>query len=176
MRITGTGVAETGRALRRSTEELAATVARTPMTEAGRAGHASRVDTEPIGEPGPLLPPEPDTSELVIRATHVEAPPAPAELEEREQEPPEQLELEPEQSAEPRADHEASDAAEEPALTPQGRFRASVTDDPDFVWRVPSARFLVRSTGDAASPTRGTGADRARRCSRRSATSESKRR
>src|SRR5207248_8782861 len=37
-------------------------------------------------------------------------------------------------------------------LTPQGRFRASVTDDPDFVWRVPPARFLVRSTGDAAKP------------------------
>ena len=37
-------------------------------------------------------------------------------------------------------------------LTPQGRFRASVTDDPDFVWRVPEPRFLVRATGDAAKP------------------------
>ena len=37
-------------------------------------------------------------------------------------------------------------------LTPQGRFRASVTDDPDFEWRVPSSRFLVRSTGEAAKP------------------------
>ncbi len=37
-------------------------------------------------------------------------------------------------------------------LTPQGRYRASVTDDPDFVWRVPAARFLTRSTGEAAKP------------------------
>jgi S-DNA-T family DNA segregation ATPase FtsK/SpoIIIE len=37
-------------------------------------------------------------------------------------------------------------------LTPAGRYRASVTDDPDFVWRVPPARSLVRSTGEAAKP------------------------
>ncbi len=37
-------------------------------------------------------------------------------------------------------------------LTPQGRYRASVTEDPEFDWRVPSPRFLVRSTGDAAKP------------------------
>ena len=37
-------------------------------------------------------------------------------------------------------------------LTPQGRYRASVTDDPDFEWRVPSARSLTRSTGEAAKP------------------------
>jgi S-DNA-T family DNA segregation ATPase FtsK/SpoIIIE len=37
-------------------------------------------------------------------------------------------------------------------LTPAGRYRASVTDDPEFVWRVPSARSLVRSTGEAAKP------------------------
>ncbi len=37
-------------------------------------------------------------------------------------------------------------------LTPQGRYRASVTDDPDFVWSVPSARFLKRSTADQSRP------------------------
>ena len=37
-------------------------------------------------------------------------------------------------------------------LTPQGRYRASITDDPDFQWHVPVARFLTRSTGDAAKP------------------------
>jgi S-DNA-T family DNA segregation ATPase FtsK/SpoIIIE len=37
-------------------------------------------------------------------------------------------------------------------LTPAGRYRASVLDDPDFVWRRPSTRLLVRSTGDAAKP------------------------
>ncbi|MEA2130412.1 MAG: segregation ATPase FtsK/SpoIIIE, family [Solirubrobacteraceae bacterium] len=37
-------------------------------------------------------------------------------------------------------------------LTPQGRYRASVTDSPDFEWHVPDARFLKRSSGEAARP------------------------
>ncbi len=37
-------------------------------------------------------------------------------------------------------------------LTPQGRYRASVTDDPAFVWTVPNPRFLKRSTADQSRP------------------------
>jgi len=37
-------------------------------------------------------------------------------------------------------------------LTPQGRYRASVTDSPDFVWQVPSSRFLTRSTAEQTRP------------------------
>ncbi|MBB4663420.1 DNA translocase FtsK [Conexibacter arvalis] len=37
-------------------------------------------------------------------------------------------------------------------LTPQGRYRASVTDSPDFVWRVPTSRFLKRSTPEQTRP------------------------
>ena len=37
-------------------------------------------------------------------------------------------------------------------LTPQGRYRASVTEDPEFVWRVPSARNLTRSTTAESRP------------------------
>src|SRR5215212_9372367 len=37
-------------------------------------------------------------------------------------------------------------------LTPQGRLRRSVTDAPDFVWMVPDARFLTRSTAEANKP------------------------
>ncbi|MBS1871009.1 MAG: DNA translocase FtsK [Actinobacteria bacterium] len=37
-------------------------------------------------------------------------------------------------------------------LTPQGRYRASVTDDPAFVWRIPSGHFLKRSTADQSRP------------------------
>ena len=158
VRITGTGVAETGRALRRSTEELAATVTRRPaMTEAGRAIHASRIDTEPLEEHEPLLPPEPDTSELVVRATHVEAPP-PAEHDpgERGRARAAGARIGAAGTARPagraRNRAHAEPDRDERDLTPQGRYRASVTDDPDFVWRVPSARFLVRSTGDAAKP------------------------
>ncbi len=41
---------------------------------------------------------------------------------------------------------------DESDLTPQGRYRSHVTDDPDFIWNVPTARFLVRSSGEAAKP------------------------
>jgi S-DNA-T family DNA segregation ATPase FtsK/SpoIIIE len=37
-------------------------------------------------------------------------------------------------------------------LTPQGRYRASVTDDPEFVWRIPAGGFLKRSTADQSRP------------------------
>jgi len=37
-------------------------------------------------------------------------------------------------------------------LTPQGRLRASITDEPDFVWRVPDPRFLTRSSAESARP------------------------
>ncbi|MEZ0292797.1 MAG: DNA translocase FtsK 4TM domain-containing protein, partial [Solirubrobacteraceae bacterium] len=37
-------------------------------------------------------------------------------------------------------------------LTPQGRLRRSVTDAPDFVWRVPDPGFLTRSGAEAAKP------------------------
>jgi S-DNA-T family DNA segregation ATPase FtsK/SpoIIIE len=126
---------ETSRALRRTTEDLMATAGRRPATEIARVGG--------VHELPPLLPPEPDTSEFVVRATHVEAPSIEASGE------PEQVleEPEPEPLPEPALEEPGDDA-----LTPQGRYRASVTDDPDFNWRVPSARFLVRSTGEAAKP------------------------
>ncbi|MBV9471420.1 MAG: DNA translocase FtsK, partial [Solirubrobacterales bacterium] len=144
LRATGAGVLGTGRALRRSSEELAATVARRPATEAGRASAAA--GGSPAHE---LLPPEPDTAELVVRATHVEAPPIE----------PEELADGPEQGEQPIRTPEVVSAGEPPAmiepdrdLTPRGRYRASITDDPEFQWRVPAPRFLTRSTGDAARP------------------------
>ncbi len=146
--LTGAGVATSVNAVKRSTGELAATVVRRPSkaTSAPRERLRER-------EREPLLPPEPDTSELVVRATHVEAPPPM----DHDPDAPEQLHLEPETEQEPdelpepetEYEHEPPDPAD---LTPQGRYRASVTDDPDFAWRVPSARFLVRATGDAAKP------------------------
>ena len=67
IRATGAGVAGTGRALRRSTEDLAATVARRPgharARPRGRGTDAPRPMTEP--DSLPILPPEPDTAELV---------------------------------------------------------------------------------------------------------------
>jgi DNA segregation ATPase FtsK/SpoIIIE, S-DNA-T family len=156
VRMTGAGVAGTSRALRRHTEELAATVARRPATEAARAMAPAEHFDAPEDEE-PVLPPEPDTSELVIRATHVEAPPAPAEAVFDEPEPDDEAfaerlaDPEPEPEAEPRAEPREAEVTPDD-LTPQGRYRASITDDPDFEWRVPSPRFLTRATGEAAKP------------------------
>ena len=37
-------------------------------------------------------------------------------------------------------------------LTPQGRYRSEVTDSPDFVWELPDASKLTRSSEDASRP------------------------
>src|SRR3954471_17951983 len=37
-------------------------------------------------------------------------------------------------------------------LTPQGRYRSTVTDSPEFEWHLPDTGFLKRSTGDASKP------------------------
>ncbi|MBV9193719.1 MAG: DNA translocase FtsK [Solirubrobacterales bacterium] len=148
IRATRAQVAETRRVIRRSSEELV-TLARRPATAAARAAAASApAERERGTEPEPLLPPEPDTSELVVRSTHVEAPPnadvrAPPELEEPAVEELGQLG---DESGPPAVAVAAN------GLTPQGRYRASVTEDPDFHWQVPSPRFLVRSSGEAARP------------------------
>jgi DNA segregation ATPase FtsK/SpoIIIE, S-DNA-T family len=46
----------------------------------------------------------------------------------------------------------ASRLAGETNLTPQGRYRREVTDSPEFVWTVPSGRFLKRSSAESARP------------------------
>jgi len=176
------GVSGTTRALRRSSSSMAATRARRPATAAAKARVARSVpDVAEVADGGvrePLLPPEPDTSELVVRATHVEAPP-PAALEDDEipeYRPPARDEAPAPAGEGParagegparagegpaRADEGPARADEGPAgsdvpnpadLTPQGRYRANITDDPNFEWHVPRSRFLVRSTGEAAKP------------------------
>jgi S-DNA-T family DNA segregation ATPase FtsK/SpoIIIE len=136
VRATRVGVAGTTRVIRRRTERMTSGGASRPATEAARARVAPRE---------PLLPPEPDTSELVVRATHVEAPPITDEVDEVADDDPFPLKPAPDTPDEV----EPADSAH---LTPQGRYRASITDDPSFVWHVPRARFLVRSTGEAAKP------------------------
>jgi len=158
VRATRAGVAGTTRALRRSSESMAATRARRPSTEAAKARVAQT--SRPAGAQSvdgvaePLLPPEPDTSELVVRATHVEAPPPILPIDDDdvpEYVPPgggaddEPVASEGEHHPE-RPDPDPED------LTPQGRYRGSITDDPSFEWHVPRSRFLVRSTGEAAKP------------------------
>ena len=153
LRFTGAGMLGTGRAVRRSTDSLSATLARRPVTAAAGGRGASTVAGAggALADdllPEPLLPPEPDTNELIVRATHVEAPPI---LDEEESD---QLSFEPDGEPTVHAiDHDdaeddsdldepepgtAARRTSEPVevdpedLTPQGRYRGSVTDDPDF--------------------------------------------
>ncbi len=115
--------------------------------------------------PDGLRPPEPPASELIVRATHVEAP-SQDELEE----PDPLAQLEPlEQDADEPPEEEGAFAGEEDpggeddevsglarvelATTPQGRLRDAVTEDPGFVWELPnSERLLTRSTGEQSRP------------------------
>jgi DNA segregation ATPase FtsK/SpoIIIE, S-DNA-T family len=150
IRATGAGVAGTTRVIRRSTETVAAGRARRPATAAAQARVAEPAASAPVE---PLLPPEPDTSELIVRSTHVEAPPI-FGLEADEDGPSVPEDEVPDLDVEEVEEDHGGPAREVDAeeLTPQGRYRASVTDDPGFVWRVPRARFLTRSTGEAARP------------------------
>ncbi|MEO8969330.1 MAG: DNA translocase FtsK [Solirubrobacteraceae bacterium] len=170
LRFTGAGVAETGRVLRRSTDDLRASVIRRPETAAAARTRPGRV---PSGEDAYaaelLLGPESDP--LVVRATHVEAPAIVGELPDPDlaaasgPEPfaPGLFDPDPDEDIPPELDPEgdavAAGGAPGPAvevsegdLTPQGRYRASITDDPDFVWRIPGTRLLTRSTAEAAKP------------------------
>jgi S-DNA-T family DNA segregation ATPase FtsK/SpoIIIE len=134
------------------------------------------------GAPAPALaPPEPDEGELIVRSTHVEAPPrdlaraVPAEpweadLNDGDAHGEEDVDLAAADLAAQAAAEDLAGEVEEPqtpgvaraepaaevdpsALTPQGRLRGAVTDDPSFVWELPDTnRLLTRSTGEQSRP------------------------
>jgi S-DNA-T family DNA segregation ATPase FtsK/SpoIIIE len=114
-----------------------------------------------------MQPPEPAPDELVVRATHVEAPsrdwrddepadgPTPAAALAEDED--EDLEGTPEEQSEAEeiagVAHADVDELGPEHLTPQGRLRGSVTDDPDFVWELPDAgRLLSRSSAEHLRP------------------------
>ncbi len=156
VRTTGTSIADHTRILR------------TPRPE-GEAPQDEPEET-PDPRPQPFGPPEPEGLELVVRATHIEAP----SLDAVERYPdlfgdataltPDDIEPEPE--AEPDSATQADDEAAPPApdeeptvairaedLTPQGRLRGTVTDDPAFQWKLPlPRRVLTRSTAEQCRP------------------------
>jgi S-DNA-T family DNA segregation ATPase FtsK/SpoIIIE len=174
IRATGSGVADTTRMLRL---RVAAGERRTR----GSAGES-------------MSPPEPAPEELIIRATHVEAPPLDGALADG-REPWESNHLDTDRAPETERDaggpfagdlvaearageeqlHDGDGQEDEPSgvarvepsdgspthpsLTPQGRLRGAITDDPDFVWELPRAeRLLVRSTAEQTQPdTAGQG-------------------
>jgi S-DNA-T family DNA segregation ATPase FtsK/SpoIIIE len=170
LRATGTGVGRTTRVLARSGEQVAGS------RRLARAAALARLSRDGSGSPeqatgasgsgpGPgsgstenrerfqtLFPPEPVSDELVVRATHVEAPPARPVDDDGGASNDAQAAVQDGTSEAQQAADEQVPGAENGDLTPQGRFRASITDDPSFQWQVPSPRFLTRSGGEAAKP------------------------
>ncbi len=162
LRATGNGVIDSTRILRTQVGALKNDSA-APAPPRARA--AAGGDT--------LLPPEPADDQLVVRATHVEAPPLDGAQRDDTRDLWEGGTAEPEQQASLEEDAQAPAdggdegegeggeredlpgvaAANPGALTPQGRLRDVVTDDPDFVWRLPEPqRVLSRSTAEQSRP------------------------
>ncbi|HEX5307842.1 MAG TPA: DNA translocase FtsK [Solirubrobacteraceae bacterium] len=153
LRATGHGLADTSRILR---------------TRAQQLEHASRERMQERPSKT-VLPPDPAPEELIVRATHVEAPSrddelfTPWEAEDADARAAEQSQ---DGLGEPEPDDDAPDepgGSEEPivgiaqldadALTPQGRLRDAVTDDPNFAWKLPEPdRLLTRSSAEQARP------------------------
>jgi S-DNA-T family DNA segregation ATPase FtsK/SpoIIIE len=151
LRATGSGLVDTTRIVRGARR---------------RAAEPARAGTEE-----PCAPPEPEPERLIVRATHVEAPspswreddvpagPADADAAAGEEPEPEEPEraaaagAEEEEQEEQLAGVARADSNPEHGLTPQGRLRGVVTDDPDFVWRLPdAARLLTRSSSEQSRP------------------------
>jgi DNA segregation ATPase FtsK/SpoIIIE, S-DNA-T family len=176
VRATGNGLVDTSRVLRARASAL-----ERPNKSAGEEGSKrTQADSRKSVEHS-LQPPEPAPEELIVRATHVEAPSvdgvAPVlepwdvdvedvmEPSESGGEPDTQGEGEDDgsfaavdlystQESEPDAQDEVpAEPIDESLLTPQGRLRDAVTDDPEFVWELPEAeRILTRSTAEQARP------------------------
>ena len=168
IRATGSGLVDTSRMVRRLGEREPASrrqgTAREPLVEIDGDEDAARL---PI-----TGPPEPAPDELIVRATHVEAPSRVWDAEDDEND---YEAIEDDRGGSREAvdsgtpdDEESQDgggedeelsgvarADSDPAhpLTPQGRLRGAVTDDPDFVWELPDARRLLsRSTNEQSRP------------------------
>src|SRR5215217_4111500 len=161
LRATGDSVSTTGRRLRDGAEPVRTAVARRrspreelEQIEQGTEVTAVRREFWSGADRFPDLYPDADAT--AAPAPEVET--APFEpVQEPEPEP-----VEPDAAGEPRL-AEDPDTDEpgvmrgardvDPAdLTPQGRLRRTVTDSPDFLWVVPDARFLTRSTAEANRP------------------------
>jgi DNA segregation ATPase FtsK/SpoIIIE, S-DNA-T family len=132
LRATHAGVTDTTRALR------TAVPARTPR-------------------PAPVAPPEPEEEDDFHVTATLDASQRYPDIFAHEEEP------EPEADPEPVDEAEDLDVEEEPEpegvteirpedLTPQGRLRASVTDDPSFQWKTPPVTALKRSSAEQSRP------------------------
>jgi S-DNA-T family DNA segregation ATPase FtsK/SpoIIIE len=156
IRATGSGLVDSTRMVRAIGER------RADEREAPRP----RVSKRALQEDAPLEQmqlPDPAPEELIVRATHVEAPPRDWRDEEEEVVPEADGSSE---AQEEEVEHDAAGEEEQLAgvaradadlgpehLTPQGRLRGSVTDDPEYVWELPDAsKLLSRSSAEQTRP------------------------
>ena len=155
IRATGSGLLETTRMLTGLGEHDRAVTDDAPARTSRRTGAQDGFDEDEDG-PLPMVVPEPAPEELVVRATHVEAP-----SRDWRDTAEDDLSAEPDDVEPPPIDAEDDDeeqiagvAHADPAdLTPQGRLRGAVTDDPDYVWNLPAAeKLLTRSTSEQTRP------------------------
>jgi DNA segregation ATPase FtsK/SpoIIIE, S-DNA-T family len=157
IRMTGSGLIDSTRMVRAIGERRA--------DERGvrRRPRVAQLDDDDALAGSPLEPPEPAPEELIVRATHVEAPSRDWRDEEepvaQEAQGEDDHDFELEQDAQPEEEELAGVARADPGdvdadqLTPQGRLRGAVTDDPDFVWNLPDAAGLLsRSSAEQTRP------------------------
>ena len=168
--LTGASVAGIVSATRQG---VATTTERVRVSKQDLANALSGLTTAPPPQPRgeAVSPPEPEDSEPVVRATHVEAPALDGserypdlyeEDDEEYEEPVEEPMLEPEPVLEPpplpdpTVAEVAAEAGEEvPALTPQGNRRSAVTESDEIDYRMPKPSFLKRSNGAQKVDTKG---------------------
>ncbi len=152
IRTTGSGLIDTTRRMR-ALGDLRSSQTAERRSAPSHIELSGDIDGEPLG----AAVPEPLPEELIVRSTHVEGP---SQEDRRQPEPEDALasasaDAEPEDEAGPAEEEEIAGVAHaDPAsLTPRGRLREAVTEDPDFAWELPNAaKLLTRSTGEQARP------------------------
>jgi S-DNA-T family DNA segregation ATPase FtsK/SpoIIIE len=172
IRATGTSVLDTTRMVRGLGRAQTASAASGRPTR--RRGSVDVDEQDQLELAPTITPPEPAARELVVRATHVEAPSRDWEdadeegalaVEGLESDHDQPVRDGPVEGAD-QADEHVSGVAHADAspiaadqLTPQGRLREAATDDPSFVWQLPeAARLLTRSSAEQTRPdTAGQG-------------------
>jgi S-DNA-T family DNA segregation ATPase FtsK/SpoIIIE len=153
IRATGSGLIDTTRRVRTLSDGRSATAAERGLR---RGGSEHLRDLNP--EPARMTVPDPAPEELVVRATHVEGPSQEDWAERAEPGQDDEVEGEDTAGAENGEDVEREEisgvAQVDPGdLTPRGRLRDAVTEDPGFMWEMPNAtKLLTRSTSEQSRP------------------------
>jgi S-DNA-T family DNA segregation ATPase FtsK/SpoIIIE len=156
LRATGSGMADTTRMVR-SLNERRLSEANGGAAESG--GGAFDAEELLAGTSGVRVP-EPREDELIVRATHVEGPAQEEDASEQRAAADDAALAEgtadvPADADEDLEEEEISGVARADAseLTPRGRLRDAVTEDPSFVWELPDAqKLLTRSTSEQTRP------------------------